>query len=381
MGLPIVIIGTGLAGYNLAREFRQLDQTSELVLISSDGAEFYSKPILSNALSKGLAVEEISTSTAEQMAEQLNATIYPYSVVQAINSEERWVEFAEQRLAYRDLVLAVGAEPWIPPYSGDVPDIYSVNDLNSYAQLREALPSKQRVLVLGAGLIGSEIANDLLLAGHQVSVVAPCAWPLPEQLPEYVGRALQQALSDAGADYYLNNRVVFYTEHSTGFEVQLAGGEQFEVDLVVTAAGLHPRTGLARVSGLAINRGILVDRYLQTSVEHVYALGDCVEVADLNLQYILPMMAEVRALAKTLAGEPTQLAYGPMPVVVKTPALPIVFAGKASPELEWRIEGEAPDLKLVCYQGEQLQAYVVTGEKQRERLRLNRQLLPTLPAL
>ena len=71
MALPIVIIGTGLAGYNLAREFRQLDQDSELVLISRDGAEFYSKPLLSNALSQGLAVEQIMTSSAEHMAEQL----------------------------------------------------------------------------------------------------------------------------------------------------------------------------------------------------------------------------------------------------------------------------------------------------------------------
>lgn len=382
MALPIVIIGTGLAGYNLAREFRQLDQDSELVLISRDGAEFYSKPLFSNALSQGLAVEQIMTSSAEHMAEQLQAKIYSETEVTAINPAEHWLEFAGQRLAYRKLVLALGAEPWIPPLQTEgLIEIHSVNDLPSYARLRQALPRQQRVLILGAGLIGCEIANDLLLAGHQALLVAPCAWPLPEQLPELVATALQTELEAAGAQFYLNTSVHRLTQQGAGYRAELANGQQLQVDTIITAAGLRPRTTLASQAGLVTAKGIVVNRQLQTSAPDIYALGDCVELEGLNLQYILPLMAEVRALAKTLAGQPTTVAYGPMPTVVKTPALPIVFAGRAPADAQWLVEGSAPHLSLQYREQEQLLAYVVTGERQRERLRLNRQLPFVLPAL
>src|SRR5690606_36441039 len=118
----------------------------------------------------------------------------------------------------------------------------------------------------------------------------------------------------------------------------------------LSAVGLRPRTALAATAGLATGRGIRVDRQLRTSAEHIYALGDCAEVDGLNLLYVMPLMACARALAKTLAGEPGEVRYGPMPVMVKTPACPLVVAvpppGRSG---TWEVSGEGRDWQALCH--------------------------------
>jgi rubredoxin-NAD+ reductase len=112
-----------------------------------------------------------------------------------------------------------------------------------------------------------------------------------------------------------------------GVQVTLAHGEQLDADLVLSAIGLRADTALAQASGLACERGIVVDTLLQTTAPDVYALGDCAQYASAagrTLPYVMPIMSAARALAATLAGTPTPLVFPLMPVSVKTPALPLV---------------------------------------------------------
>ena len=107
---------------------------------------------------------------------------------------------------------------------------------------------------------------------------------------------------------------------------------------MLSAVGLRPRTALAGAAGLAVNRGIRVDRLLATSDAHIHALGDCAEVEGLVLPFVMPIMHQARALAATLAGKPTAIVYPAMPVVVKTPACPtVVCPPAANAEGSWHI--------------------------------------------
>jgi rubredoxin-NAD+ reductase len=128
----------------------------------------------------------------------------------------------------------------------------------------------------------------------------------------------------------------------------LSDGSTLGADLVLSAIGLAPRTALARAAGLAVNRGIVVDRQLATSAPHVHAVGDCAEVDGLNLPYVMPLMAQARALGATLAGTPTPVAYPAMPVTVKTPACPTVVCpplpGAAG---TWQVTGDAAGCEAV----------------------------------
>jgi len=339
MGAPLVIVGTGLAGWTLAREFRKLDPNTPIVLVSRDEGAFYSKPMLSNALAGGRSPASLVSTPAAAAAEAIQATVLAQCEVVRIDTVARAVVLDDRVVPYRALVLALGADPIRLPLQGDASDrVFSVNDLVDYGRFHAALTTGAHVTLLGAGLIGCEFANDLAIAGYHVDVVDLAPLPLGRLVPERAGRAMQVALSAAGVSFHLGASVRAIHRDGARLVVELvvagsmqAGSMQAEpaevrrlsTDLVLSAVGLRPRTALAAAAGLTVDGGIVVDSMLRTNALDVYALGDCAQVDGQVLPYVLPLMTGARALAKTLTGVPTAVVYPVMPVAVKTPALPL----------------------------------------------------------
>ncbi|WP_417791412.1 NAD(P)/FAD-dependent oxidoreductase [Stutzerimonas xanthomarina] len=382
--LPLVIIGTGLAGYNLAREFRKYDSETRLLLITADDGRSYSKPMLSTGFAMNKDADALGMTVAGPMAIQLNAEIRTHTRVTRLDPVNRRVWIGNEPVPYRDLVIAWGAQTINVPVAGDAQDaIFPINDLLDYGRFREAAKGKRRVLILGAGLIGCEFANDLLQGGYEVELVAPCEQIMPSLLPVESAAAVQRGLESLGARFHLGPVLERLDRENDGLQAQLSDGQRIQCDLVVSAVGLRPRTELADAAGLRVNRGIEVDRLLQTSLEHVYALGDCAEVDGLNLLYVMPLMSGVRALARTLTGQPTPVTYGPMPITVKTPICPLVVSPPAAGSNgSWSVEGEGNDLKALCQDQEgRLLGYALTGTAVQQRLVLNKQLPPVLAEL
>ncbi|WP_193161400.1 FAD-dependent oxidoreductase [Microbulbifer hainanensis] len=368
---PLVIIGTGLAGYNLAREFRKLDKTTPLVMITGDDGTYYSKPLLSASLAHGKTPQQLSGATAEEMAKELNAEILVHTRVTGIDAPTRALTLIPDNgshsatLHYGKLVLATGAgcQP-LPNIDGDGhARLYRVNSLNDYHRFRTALVGRRRVLLMGGGLIGCEFANDLIQAGFTVDVVDPLDWPLASLLPEAAGRDLQRTLESAGVRFHGNSRVTRLTRKGQGVSAELSSGESLEADIALAALGLQANTGLAEAAGLQINRGIAVNRQLQSSDANIYALGDCAEVDGHQLYFVAPLIACARVLAKTLTGEPTSVNYGAIPVAVKTTLRPTtVCPPRAGAEGEWHIES-ATDGVRAEFRGAsgQLLGFALTG--------------------
>ena len=201
---PLVIIGTGLAGYNLAKEFRKLDAERPLMLISADDGRFYSKPLLSTGFAKGKEADELAMQDAEAMAEQLGAQVLTGQQVTAIDTRERLVRLGDRSLPYSDLVLATGAQVRTLPWREALGErLLSINDLADYGRFRAALKGRRSVLIVGAGLIGCEFANDLRLGGFEVTVVASDPWLMPQLLPEQAAAAVQAGLEELGVEFHL----------------------------------------------------------------------------------------------------------------------------------------------------------------------------------
>ncbi len=380
MNAPVVIVGTGLAGYNLAREFRKLDSETPLLLITADDGRSYSKPMLSTGFGKNKEADGLSMAEPGAMAIQLKAELRTHTRISGIDPGHKRLWIGEEAVYYRDLILAWGAETIRVPVEGDASDaIFPINDLEDYARFRSAAAGKRRVLILGAGLIGCEFANDLILGGYEVDLVAPCEQVMPTLLPEAAAAAVRNGLESIGARFHLGPLMTRLLRSADGLEAHLSDGQVIACDVVVSAIGLRPRVDLATAAGLQISRGIVVNRELKTSHDNIYALGDCAEVDGLNLLYVMPLMSCARALAQTLAGTPTAVKYGPMPITVKTPVCPLVVSPPPlGTQATWSVEGQGADIKALCHDpAGNLLGYALTGAAVMEKLALNK----ALPAL
>ena len=378
--LPIVVVGSGLAAYSLANAIKKINADTAITLITRDGGENYSKPMISTGFTKNFEPDQLATQTASDMAENLKITVRTRTSVTSIDTavNELVLEGGE-RLAYASLVLTLGAELIRPPMGGDAAnEVMGVNDLDDYRRFRDNLSTKggKKVAVIGSGLIGCEFTNDLLNGGYTVEAVDPMDYCLPTLLPEKAGRAVQSALEEKGATFHFGPLATDVNKTADGYSVVLNSGETIEADAVLSAVGVRPRTQLAEDAGIECGRGIKTDRFLRTNVANVYAIGDCAEVEGHVLVYVAPLMAAARALAATLTGTPTEVTYPAMPVTIKTPACPVCVSPVArDAEGEWTVEGEAPNIKALFHnpQGE-LIGFALTGSAVKERMPLTKQL-------
>lgn len=391
MTKPIIIIGSGLAGYMLAKEFRKLDSKSSLEIVTMSDGCFYSKPLLSTALTNQKNPQSLALSDKDTMAKQLNATIRAYSQVMGIDAHNQSITCSycddstnkEIEIPYSHLVLACGAEKIKPSLEGDINNesICSINSLEDYRNFYSWLQNKKHIAILGSGLVGCEFANDLINAGYQVDIISAGEYPLANLVPEPVAKGLKEALEEKGVKWHVN--CVAKAIHSIGvsnkYEIILNNNSRLNVDGVLSAVGIRPQLKLAQQTGIDTHRGILVNRHLQTNISSIYALGDCAEVDGHVKQFVAPLMQCARALAKNLVGVEEPVEYPPMPVVVKTPASPLIISPPLQDTpVEWQVNGDGRNIRALCYDNHgKLKGFALLGECVREK----NQFISQLPSL
>ena len=387
---PIVIIGSGMAAYAVAREFRKLDSEAALMMICADDARNYAKPTLSNALVGNKAPAQIALGDAEKMSAQLNLHILNHTWVKKIDAQQHLLSLEKDgqvtEQPYSKLILALGATPIRVPLQGNAADqLHVVNNLNDYTAFRAELDQKtaQRVVILGAGLIGCEFANDLQQSGHQATVIDLAEQPLARLLPSDVAQAFQQKLQDAGIGFELGTTVNAIDQQADAYTVDLANGKVLEADVVLSAIGLRANTELAEQAGIQVSRGIVTNTQLETSLADIYAVGDCAEVNGTLLPYVMPIMQQARALAKTLSGNSTHVHYPAMPVAVKTPAAPLtVLPVPQQVNVTWQVEAQEDGLIAKALDdADTLRGFVLLGATAgKQRLSLTKLVPDLIPA-
>ena len=429
---PVIIIGSGMAGYTLARELRKLTTSLPIVMVCQDSGDSYAKPTLSNAYAQNKLADSIANASAAKMAETLNLTLLNFHQVTDINADEQVIvvrslvnQASETTLAYRDLVLATGAHSrLLPNLAVNHQTIFAVNHLDEYKSFQQRLNTLKsqksapvKVAIIGAGLIGCEFANDLIgqNTGNQtaditVAVFDKAARPLAQQLPSEAGIMLQDALTQSGVTFYLGTDITSITTNidtSDNATVTISfdrdkQSQTFEADIVLIAIGLVANTDLAASANIAIassqhinptithlprtvQQGIKVDAYLATSAKHIYAIGDCANVMGSYMPYVMPLMNQAKALAKTLADPnmaPTKVAYPAMPVAIKTPSLPLVVlpvSGQYSDDqLYWQTTPTTDGMVMTAHpkdDSNSILGFVLAGkEAAKQRLTLTKQV-------
>ena len=368
----IVVVGCGMAGYLFVKEFRKLDDCTPITMITACDGNYYSKPQLSTALARGQSVDDLVLASADAMQAQLNVRIVTRQTVSLIDLVERTVQLESESIAFDRLVLATGATPIQPELAGDaVAAIHSVNSLEQYAVFRDGLDKGKRIAVIGSGLVGCEMMNDLVKAGLSVDMFSLDQAPLAHLVPHELGNAFKVAYEAHDVKWFMGSSVTSANYCEDQINLLCDGEVQGPYDAVLSAVGLKVESILADQMGLAFDRGICVDRTLSTSCSGVYALGDCARVNGVQLQYVAPLLLCARQLAQNLAGSmPSLVSYPAMPVVVKTSMCPVVCLPPIKPgDGQWRISGNGLDLTALCYdKQEQLLGFALMGDAVKEKM-------------
>ncbi len=363
MPADIVIIGSGFAARQLVKFIRQQDKAVPVRIIAADSCNEYNKPELSHVFSMGHRADDLTRQTAAEWAESQNIMLHPFTFVRGIDRAAHCVQTSAGDLSYGKLVLATGASAIVPAVQGsDL--VYTLNSQQAYRKCEASLINAKRVLMIGGGLIGTELAMDLNRAGKQVTVVDRSATLLSALLPPEIGGRLQNRLVRSGVQFRFQTEISGLVRDRDGLEVRFSNGESGRFDAAVCAIGLRPDLALAQEAGIAVRRGIVVDDTLATSAPDIYALGDCAEIQGRLMPYLQPAMLAAMTLGKNLTGRSAKLTLPAMLIKVKTPAMPLHLAGDpANPTYQWQMTFSPTGIIAKGYdESGELRAFVVSED-------------------
>ncbi|MEG1627813.1 NADH:flavorubredoxin reductase NorW [Pseudomonas sp.] len=376
MNKDIVIVGSGFAARQVVKNLRKLDSDVPIRLIAADTCDEYNKPDLSHVISLKQSADDMTRQSAGDFAEMYRLTLNSHCQLTAIDRENKRIVAGNETFGYDTLILATGAQAIVPPIPGRE-WMVTLNSQQEYRRAQDALREAQRVLILGAGLIGTELAMDANRAGKQVILLDKCHSLLASLLPVEVSSRLQHRLCQMGVEMLFNQGLESIEKTNDGLLATLSNGRRINTDVVIASIGLKPDTTIAAQAGLWVDRGIEVDERMCTSDPHIFAVGDCAQIQGKLLPFLQPIQLSAMALARNVLGGNEDVKFPAMLVKVKTPEMPLHLAGETSrKDLQWQISLESQGLvaRGLDMDG-QLRAFVVSEDQMKQAFVLLRQLV------
>ncbi|TXC89483.1 NAD(P)/FAD-dependent oxidoreductase [Metabacillus litoralis] len=303
----LVLIGNGMAGVRAIEEILKIsNELFDITIFGSEPHPNYNRILLSKVLQGDTAVKDI-TLNDWNWYEENNITLYTDETVTKIDSEMKVVLSNKGReIPYDEVIIATGSVPFILPLPGaDKEGVTAFRDIKDTDIMLDASKRFKKAAVIGGGLLGLEAARGLLNLGMDVSVIHIAPTLMERQLDETAGKLLQKELEKQGMKFLLEKATeeIYGEERVEGLKFK--DGSNLEADLVVMAVGIKPNIQLAKESGLTVNRGIVVNDYLQTDLPNVYAVGECAEHNGIPYGLVAPLYEQAKVLAHQICGRAT----------------------------------------------------------------------------
>jgi NAD(P)H-nitrite reductase large subunit len=282
--IKYLIIGNSAGGIGAAEAIRELDGVGTMAIVSDEPYPAYSRPLISKHLFEGRPLERMLYRPADFYKKNKIQTIFGEKVTKIDFSGHSLELASDRKLQWQKLLLATGGSPIVPRMEGgDAKEVSTFTKLDDAKAIGDFLSSRQgktKALVIGGGLIGISATEALVRRGVKVTIVEMKDWILNTILDEEAAGLEASALLKSDVDIITGHTVARINKNSSGevAGVTLDDGRNITCDLVVVAIGVTPRLELA--DGLKTNRGIIVDRRMQTSMPDVYACGDVAEAYD-----------------------------------------------------------------------------------------------------
>ena len=350
--MRVIIIGGGAAGASCATRLRRLNENAEIIIlertsevsIANCGLPYYISDVIPNR-------DSILVSTPQKFKSWFNIDVRLETEVIEINKEEKFViTSSNEKLSYDYLVLANGASPIVPNFAGLNKDkTFVVRTLNDADKIKSYIKNNpvKKVAVIGGGFIGIEIAENLIEMGLDTTLIE-----LNNQILAPVdfeiAKIAQDEMIKKGVNLILSDGVQKFSEN----QIVLNSNNAIDYDLCILAIGVKPESDLARKAGLEINRGIVVDEYLKTSNEFIYAAGDNIEAKDFvsGQNTLLPLAGPAnrqgRIVADNICGFNSTYKNTQGTSVVKIFDLTVASSGNSEKQLKQK---EIPYWKTYVY--------------------------------
>lgn len=293
-----------MAGVRAIEEVLKLNKDEfEITIFGSEPHPNYNRIQLSTVLQGGTTVKDI-TLNDEQWYEENHIQLFKGESVISIDKERQVVITDKGRIEpYDKLIIATGSNPFMLPLPGaDKEGVTAFRNIKDCEQMIEYSKKYKKAAVIGGGLLGLEAARGLLNLGMEVDVIHIFDYLMERQLDRTAGKLLQKELEKQGMNFLLEKHTaeILGKNHVTGLKFK--DGSKIKADLVVMAVGIKPNIELAQKAGITVNRGIIVNDYLETDVPNIYAVGECAEHRGIAYGLVAPLYQQGQVLAKRICG-------------------------------------------------------------------------------
>ena len=336
----IVIIGAGMAGSKLAHDLVSIASSPfEVTLIGEEAHVGYNRIMLSSVLAKEKAEQDIALVDVSKMS-QNGARIISSDPVVSVNKEGKQVFLASGSVVeYDRLVFATGARSYLPEWAQmEAQNVVGFRDWSDVKALL-SLDQGARVAIIGGGLLGLEAAVGLAKNGQSPIVVHRSDYILNRQLDRVSAHYLQNELESRGVAFLTKTSPLRIQMDEQGKRAKALVTDQghIDVDMLVVATGIVPEVQLAKSCGLAVDRAIVVSANMQTSVEGIYALGECSQFGQHTFGLVAPIWDQLEVLVNTLLGKVAEFDIKPVSTKLKVSGIDLYSVGQIDAEPEQEI--------------------------------------------
>ncbi len=378
---PLVIVGSGLAGYGLLRALRRGGAERPVIMLTRDDGAAYFRADFPAALAAGRAARDLVVARAEHMAHRMSARIVTHTTVQALDRTVRRVLTDTGEHEYGQLVLALGAEPVRPATLRGTAStqLLTIANLAEYSYFTGAIAGRKRIVVLGGDVAACELVGQLRVAGFETTLLESGGRLMQGRMPALCARFVHRALAAAGVRILLENGLQRMDQGPDELHLTTLAGDAMRADVVVAACGTRPRVALAQAAGLDLGpgRGVAVDARLGTSDGAIFALGECAEFN--GRLFALPDDVEQSALvlAGVLEGKPARMRWQPRVRDPRLPGCPALLCEPPAVAGEWqeRADARGVSAQFIDVAGD-LRGFVLLGAAVESRDRLLARLVP-----
>jgi nitrite reductase (NADH) large subunit len=330
----VVIVGSGVAGVTAARVVRENDPEAKISIYTDENHLYYPRPRLYEILSGEAKPQEIYM-FSEQWYEKRHIKIHLNKKVLGIETAKKELLLGDQAKAkYDKLLLANGAHPFMPPIRGaEKTGVFSLRSIEDALAIKEYAKKTRHAIIIGGGLLGLEFAASLRKLGQRVEVVEIFPRLLPRQLDQDGATILKDRIETRGINIVLGVKTEEILGKKTVSGILVDNGEELSGNLVLVSAGVRSNIDLAVNAGIKVEKGVVVDEHMQTSVNDVYAAGDVAEFRGGVYGIIPAALEQANIAAINMLDKEKQVYKGTIPSnTLKIVGIDLTSMGLVNPE-------------------------------------------------